>query len=98
MGRRRNRPGEGLAIDVALILHAQFDRKQGVAKIANLGPGPYRSLVRCRIESGDADQPLESKQYAVGPTQRAEGMAGAGDPDGPALVSGLVHELGNGGL
>ena len=88
----RQRAGDRLGVDIALIGERQPDLFKSATDIAD--PRACAHDDALAIEVG-ADEPLhvrQAQQQAAGRNDRCERMAGAGYADGKILTRGLAHE------
>ena len=74
----RDGAGQGLHVDVALVLNAQPEIGQRLPEIVDFAAGADRSLAGGGIGRLDALQAVERQQDLVGRVERGERMAGTG--------------------
>ena len=98
MGAGRQRAGDRLGVDVALVGEREAELLQRAADIADPGP---RANLDALTRAIDADEPLHFREAEQQPARRhhgREGMAGAGDADAQVAARRLGDERGELGL
>jgi hypothetical protein len=88
----RHRPGDGLFVDIALILQGKAMCPQHIAKLGNAGRRMGLELPGRDIDLRHTAHSIERQKGARGFDNRTERMAGTNTSDGMPRVHGLLYQ------
>ena len=91
--RGRDRPGERLAVDVALVLHREAVRRQRLGELADHDPGLDPDEAGRAVDVEHAVQPLEPEHRPVRAGDVGERVAGPGGSHAPAGSRGAADRV-----
>ena len=89
MCARGNGPGQGLAVDIALVEQGAARVQQGTAEVEEASPGPDRCIAGLGIDGVNPGQQREIEQRPPGRAEWCKGVTCTGHPDHIVMGGGI---------